>query len=92
MRGGNEGGNGAEAGGGDACLEMRRARRGCIDADVGAGSECSEALLSFSLFISFTKRKKKRALRALTPPRHKRPIQTTHSTPWNHNRSGLPCP
>ena len=29
-RGGSEGGSGAEAGGGDACLEMRKVRRECI--------------------------------------------------------------
>ena len=37
-RGGNEGGRGAEAGGGDACLEMKKVRRGCI-VDDGSGSQ-----------------------------------------------------
>ena len=41
---------------------------------VGRWSEYSEALLSLSLFISFTKRKKKQGLRALTPTRRKPPI------------------
>ena len=36
-RGGNGGRSGAEAGGGDACLEMRKVRRGCI-VDDGSGS------------------------------------------------------
>ena len=36
-RGGNEGGRGAEAGCGYACLEMVKARRGCI-VDDGSGS------------------------------------------------------
>ena len=36
-RGGNEGGNGAEVGGRDARLEMRKVRRGCI---VDDGSGC----------------------------------------------------
>ena len=40
-RGGNEGGNGAEAGGNDACLEMRKVRRGCIFDD-GSGSRALE--------------------------------------------------
>ena len=39
--GGSEGESGAEAGGNDACLEMRKVRRGCI-VDDGSGSRALE--------------------------------------------------
>ena len=40
-RGGSESESGAEAGGGEACLEMRKVRRGCI-VDGGSGSRALE--------------------------------------------------
>ena len=59
-RGGSEGESGAEAGGGDACLEMRKARRGRIVGD-GSGSRASERVFRGSViarqFSLNTKRK-----------------------------------
>ena len=43
----SEGGSGAEAGG-DACLEMRKVRRGCIVGD-GSGSRASERVFRGSV-------------------------------------------
>ena len=47
-RGGTEGGSGAEAGGGDACLEVRKVRRRCIVGD-GSGSRTSERVFRGSV-------------------------------------------
>ena len=47
-RGGNEDGSGAEAGGGDACLEMRKVGRGCIVDDEGAEDGCGCRVLGVS--------------------------------------------
>ena len=59
-RGGNEGGSGAEAGGGDAYLEMRKVKRGCIIDDEGAQDESGSQVLRVSsviIILSFTKHK-----------------------------------
>jgi len=48
-RGGNEGGSGAEAGGGDACLEMRKVKRGCIIDEEGAQDESGSRVLRVSV-------------------------------------------
>jgi len=46
--GGSEEGSGAEAGGGDACPEMRKVKRGCIVDDEGAQDESGSRVLGVS--------------------------------------------
>ena len=73
--GGNEGENGAEAGGGDACFEMRKVRRGyMLMMGVGRWSEYSEALL---WLVSFHETRRERHIRTLTLPKHEPPIPSS---------------
>lgn len=43
------GGSGAEAGGGDACLEVRTIQKGCIVDDEGAEDGCGSRVLGVSI-------------------------------------------
>ena len=83
-RGGNEGGNSAEVGGGDACLEMRKVQRGAL-LMMGVGVGCWEFRGSVIIIVvhQLHEKERKRGSRALTAPRRKPPIQTTHLNPWN---------
>ena len=110
--GGSEGGSGAEAGGGDARLEMKKVRRGYIAYD-GRGSPVLGRVFRGSVIVRQLHEKrregKKRHMRALILPGHipsippsairrstrgsarmRHPTQTTHPTPWNHNRMRPP--
>jgi len=83
VHGGSEGGSGGEAGGGDACLEMRKVKRGCIIDDEGAQDESGSQMLRVSVArlcyhypqLHETQREgEKKHIQALTLPRHKPPI------------------
>ena len=81
---------GSEAGGGDACLEMRKVRRVCIvdDGSRVLGVSIPELCYRSSGSRNRKRRGKKRGLRALTLPSHVPPISSRASSPIRRSTQG----